>query len=255
MKAISIALFYLLSCSLLWSQEVTPDLSKQADELYAQREDISKAQAALDLYLKLTEQRPQNIDLRWKTSMALYYIGHHLPKNKKKQRRQMHQRGLDQAKECDKLAQGTRVECVFWLATNLALLKQDTGMLTMAFGIKDILKEFERALKLDPLYAGAGPYRMLGLLYYKAPGFLGGDEKKSFEYLEQAIKIAPNEPLNYLFLAKNYLDEKNHSKAQEIVNNAMTTIDAKKLNFYESKKAYEDLKNFKQYGKWKSDRD
>lgn len=76
---------------------------------------------------------------------------------------------------------------------------------------------FDEAMNLAPRYFSAAPYWLNGRLYFKLPGFplSIGDPKKSEEYLEKAMKLAPGFAINYLFLAetKYFLGKKEEAFA------------------------------------------
>jgi tetratricopeptide (TPR) repeat protein len=80
----------------------------------------------------------------------------------------------------------------------------------------------ETLLKVDPSYENAGCYRIRGDIYAKVPSFslssdsITRDLDKSAEYLQQAVKIAPEYALNHLFLARTLsaLDEDVQAKAE-----------------------------------------
>ncbi len=64
-----------------------------------------------------------------------------------------------------------------------------------ALGLVKLLeKEALRTIELDPTLNKAGPHRMLGSLYLKAPGspVSVGDYEKSLEQFEKAMAIAPD---------------------------------------------------------------
>jgi tetratricopeptide (TPR) repeat protein len=75
----------------------------------------------------------------------------------------------------------------------------------------------ERAAEIDGSYFYGGPYRVLGRLYHKAPGFPFsiGNNKKAIEYLEKAVELGPKFYLNRLFLAEAYLSNRDRQKARE----------------------------------------
>ena len=68
-------------------------------------------------------------------------------------------------------------------------------------------KELKAALALDPAYDQAGAHRILGRIYYEAPGppFSVGDRQKSLEHLTQAVRLAPDNSTNHLSLAETLL--------------------------------------------------
>jgi len=63
-------------------------------------------------------------------------------------------------------------------------------------------KEMEKVIRLDPGFSDAGAYRVLGKIYLEMPGALGGSNKRSREYLEKAVALAPDNVLNHLYLAE-----------------------------------------------------
>lgn len=221
-----------------------PGELQKGDAFYNEREDLSKAYQALALYEKHLDENPGSIEALWRASMANYYVGHLLKKEDK--RINHYKKGVTQGKLCVDLAKNHKVECYFWLATNTALLKKENGIFSLAFGIGGIIKLFDKALKIDSHYAGSGPYRMLALLYYKAPGFLGGDDEKAYSYIKKAISQSPNEPLNYYIYIKFLNEDGKIDEALKIGNDFSKVADKKKFAFFESRTAYKNIQHFLQ---------
>lgn len=73
--------------------------------------------------------------------------------------------------------------------------------------VKQMEREFKTAADLDKDFDYAGPERSLGLLYRDAPvwPFSIGSRRKTREYLDQAVKLAPGYPENHLNLAETFL--------------------------------------------------
>ena len=71
------------------------------------------------------------------------------------------------------------------------------------------------ALSLSPEVDSAGPDRMLGELYFKAPSapFSLGSIEKSLKYFEEAVKIAPDFYLNHLGYGAALLEDDEKPKA------------------------------------------
>lgn len=93
----------------------------------------------------------------------------------------------------------------YWLALNIGGLAEMSGDLSM---IPVIVKEMKIAAALDASYNQAGPYRVLGRVYFEAPPWplSVGDLQKSVQHLRQAVKLAPTNSTNHLFLAETLLD-------------------------------------------------
>lgn len=221
---------------------------KKGDELYEQREQIENVLAAQKIYEKALTHYPDEPELMWRLSMVHYYIGH-LDKDSDI-RINHHEKGVALGEKCVELSKAKPlVGCFFWLATNTALLKKEIGIFSLAFNISAIIDLFEEAKKIDPLYAGSGPYRMLALLYYKAPAILGGDNEKAFENIKLAIKNSPKEPLNYFFYVKLLIGEDQVEEAKKITEKFLENPRPQVWPFFESKTAYKNLVVFYNTGK------
>lgn len=109
------------------------------------------------------------------------------------------------------------LEANFWLAVNSGSYGQEKGIMQSLAMISPIKTAAEKALELDESYFYGGPWRVLGRLYYKAPGFPFsiGNTKKAVEHLEKAVELAPKFYLNRLFLAEAYMSNREKSKARE----------------------------------------
>jgi hypothetical protein len=223
----------------------------KGDELYAQREDIEKANKALIIFEKYNKNYPNEVEGLWRLSMGYYYIGHLLEGKKNRfNRKDYFRKGLEAGKKCEMLTPKPKVECYFWQATNLALLEQEKGIFSLAFSLDDIIKLLEKAKDTNATYASAGAYRTLSILYSKAPRFLGGDNSKARDYIKKAISLAQNEPLNIVFYAKFLINEDNKPKAIQVVSNFIKKADPNKFPFYESKNAFSELKYFLKHEQW-----
>ena len=67
-----------------------------------------------------------------------------------------------------------------------------------------IMRELERAVALNENYDQAGAHRVLGRIYYEAPDWplSVGDLHKSLKHLESAVRLAPENSTNHLYLAQ-----------------------------------------------------
>jgi tetratricopeptide (TPR) repeat protein len=94
----------------------------------------------------------------------------------------------------------------YYLAMNLGQLArtETAGALKT---VREIEREFKTAAELDEHFDYAGPERGLGLLYRDAPGWPMsiGSRHKARQWLEQAAKLAPDYPENYLNLVESHL--------------------------------------------------
>ncbi|MEW6325757.1 MAG: tetratricopeptide repeat protein, partial [Nitrospirota bacterium] len=94
-----------------------------------------------------------------------------------------------------------QAEAHYYLAVNLGLFSELRSALNH---LPEMAEAAQRAAELDPSIDQAGPYRLLGSLYGLAPEppVSLGDEELGLDYLEKAVKLAPNNPENHFRLAE-----------------------------------------------------
>lgn len=99
------------------------------------------------------------------------------------------------------------VEGHYWLALNLAGLADVSRAREGLRLIPRIIQELQRAAAIDPNYNQAGPDRVLGRIYSLAPDWpiSVGDLQKSLDHLRTAVKLAPQNSTNHLYLAETLL--------------------------------------------------
>jgi hypothetical protein len=108
----------------------------------------------------------------------------------------------------------------YWLGLNLAGEAASKGIFGGRALLSETLQELQRALAIDERYDEAGPHRALGRLYYLIPGppLAMGDPIKSLDHLTVAVRLAPENSSNHLYLAETLirLGEKEQAR-QELV--------------------------------------
>jgi tetratricopeptide (TPR) repeat protein len=92
----------------------------------------------------------------------------------------------------------------YWLALNLCGWADAGGYMMGRRLLPQIIEELERAVALDEAYDQAGAHRVLGRIYFEAPGWpmSVGDLTKSLHHLQAAVRLAPDNSTNHLFLAQ-----------------------------------------------------
>lgn len=190
----------LLNSATAWSVQTPPtSVFQKGDQAFRERANADRAKEALEIYRSLYQSDPENPESAWRLSMACYFVGlRHEPKGKRAklfaEGRDAGKKSLKQAKEC--------APCHFWTAINMALYGREVGVLKTLVTLSEIRDHLRKSLEIDPTYARAGAQRLLGAIDENLPGIFGGSERRALESYEKAIAIAPDEPLNYLFLAK-----------------------------------------------------
>ena len=109
------------------------------------------------------------------------------------------------------------LEANFWLSVNYGSFGTEKGIMKSLELIKPIKNCAEKVIEIDESYFYGGPWRVLGRLYHKAPGFPFsiGDAKKSVECFEKALGFGPKFYLNHLFAAELYQSLRDKQTARE----------------------------------------
>ena len=187
---------------------------KQARKLIDERElNEENLDSAFDLLEAITEEDPKCGWAFGLISEIYYWTGEYADADDKLFN---FEQGVDYGKKGVE-ADEDSLEANFWLAVNYGNYGQEKGIMKSLELINPIKLHCERAIKFDEAYFYGGPYRVLGRLYNKAPGFPFsiGDNKKALECLEKAVEIGPKFYLNRLFLADAYLSARNKEKARD----------------------------------------
>jgi tetratricopeptide (TPR) repeat protein len=106
----------------------------------------------------------------------------------------------------------------YYLAMNFGqLAKAEAPSLAAYRLVHEMEREFKTAATLDGTFDYAGPARCLGLLYRDAPGwpFSIGSRRKARDWLEEAVRIAPDYPENRLNLLESHLRWREHAEARK----------------------------------------
>jgi tetratricopeptide (TPR) repeat protein len=189
-----------------------PVASAQAadpDALYRQRENLSSAQQAADIWSQRLKADSADFEAAWKLARANYWLGGHAPQADRKSRLEA---GIAAGRAAI-AAQPQRPEGYFWLAANMGTLAESFGLRQ---GIKyrgEIRDNLQTVLKLDPAFQHGSADRALGRWYHKVPGLFGGSRKKAEEYLRRSLTYNPNSIISRLFLAEVLLDMDRRAEA------------------------------------------
>jgi tetratricopeptide (TPR) repeat protein len=123
--------------------------------------------------------------------------------------------GVEYGEEAVKINENS-LEGNFWLAVNYGMYGNEKGILKSLSLIKPIQRCAERVIEIDESYFYGGPWRVLGRLYDKVPGWPVsiGDKRKALECFEAALEFGPKFYLNHLYIAECYLSLGNKAKAR-----------------------------------------
>ena len=107
----------------------------------------------------------------------------------------------------------------YYLAVNLGISVKEH----MALALKNLdrlVSSLEIAIELSPDVNYGGPFRVLGMLYLKAPPWPRGigDGDRALELLHKAVQRHPEHPKNQIFYAQALWEVEGEEKKKEIQN-------------------------------------
>lgn len=188
---------------------------KEADELLnSPALDLPHALYALDLYTEVLNQaRPPRMPILARLARTCFIIGELTVPS---QRQKYYEKGQTFAEMLLK-EEPTRVEGRYWLAMHLCGQADTGGAMQGRKLLPRIMEELERARAIDETYDQAGCHRVLGRIYFEAPGwpFSVGDLDKSLQHLTAAVRLAPDNSTNQLYLAETLIKLNRQAQARQ----------------------------------------
>ena len=175
---------------------------KDPDKLYADREQLSSARQAADIWEARLTANAKDFESAWKLARACYWLGGHVPAD---EQRQQFERGMKAATRATEL-DPNRPEGHFWLAADMGAMAEGFGLRNGIRYRAPIKQELETVLKLDASYQQGSADRALGRWYFRVPRLFGGSKDKAIEHLKQSLTHAPQSTATHFFLAETYLD-------------------------------------------------
>ena len=196
----------------------------QALDLYQQRGQAGKIDQALSVLAsaetQVTTDNALKYDIFILEARAYFWQGTHAATNDDKKR--IHLAGQQKADQA-KTLNPSYADGYYFAGVNLARWAEANGVIA-SISHKGQLEQYmkdssdptrtTRDGKTAESVDGYGPDRVLGRMFQKLPGILGGDHNKSLQHLDIAVQKAPELALNTVFLADTLMHGSNDEKAQ-----------------------------------------
>ena len=183
----------------------------EAETLYAERADLSRARAAVAALRAARTADYGNYEAAWKLARAAYFVGAHTDNSD--ERDNMFREGVLAGKAAVQL-QPDKPDGHFWLGANYGGSAEHSTLAGLA-NVQDIKNEMEAVLKIDEGYQSGSAYLGLGRLYLGAPKVLGGDARKAITNLEKGLKYGSGNSMLRAYLAQAYEAEDRHAEARK----------------------------------------
>lgn len=112
-------------------------------------------------------------------------------------------------------ARPERVEGTYFLAVILGRLAEEMGLSALAM-VHRVEELGNKAMELDPTFDNAGPYRLLAMLYAKAPAWPVsiGDIDRALELALESVEVL-DYPLNRYVLAEVFIEAGDNGQARQ----------------------------------------
>lgn len=125
-----------------------------------------------------------------------------------------------------------RVEGHYYLAQLIGFAAQTQRGADVKPLLNQLVSEAEAAIKIDEKFDSAGPLRMLGTVYTRAPAppVALGDPEKGVQLLQRACAAVPDHPLNYIYLADALFADERFQDAEASVQKARRLLADTKWN-------------------------
>ncbi len=191
-----------------------PVFAQDPDELYRQREDVSSAKRAAEIW---SANAGTDFEAAWKLARAAYWIGGHAPEG---ERRAALERGVLAGETAARLGPD-RPEGHYWLAADMGALAESFGMSQGMKYRSRIKAELERVAAIDAAWEQASALTALGRWYYLVPRLFGGSRSKADEHFRRALDQFPNSVTALVFLAESLTVQKKTDEARTLLRRAV----------------------------------
>ena len=180
------------------------------DALYANRDNLSSARRAAEVWAADLNRDPSDFDSAWKLARVCYWLGGH---GADKERRTFLEQGIKAAQAARQL-RPNRPEGHFWTAANMGELAEHFGLRA---GLKyrgPIRTGLETVLRIDASYLAGSADRALGRYYHKVPSLFGGSMSRAEQHLRASLVYDESSTVSRYFLAELLVDAKRVAEAR-----------------------------------------
>jgi len=213
--------FLIVSCaSKAETETVKPKFSDEeiksalvkSDELFTQREDVSKLREAVQMLSKVRDADRRSFEVEWKFARNNYFLSRQTDSEEEAER--LLKEGANAGIIASRIAP-EKADGHFWYGANLGEQAKRNPVTIGLKSVKDIKETMNKVIAIDPKYQGASAYDGLAQVELQT-GMIGGKPEKAVEYLETALKLENDNTYLYLHLAEAYLavGKKAESKKQ-----------------------------------------
>jgi tetratricopeptide (TPR) repeat protein len=174
----------------------------QAENLFRQREDLSKLREAVKLIGAARNIDNRVYEIEWQFARFNYFLGKQTTDEKESEK--AFEDGIQAGKIAAKI-EPNKPDGHFWYGANLGEQARRSPVTVGLKSIDEIRAAMNRVIEIQPNYQSASAYVALAQVELKAGLLGGGKPEKAVEYLEKALQMEKENTYIYLYLGEAYL--------------------------------------------------
>lgn len=174
----------------------------KSEELFKQREDVSKLREAVKTLSAVRNPDERNFEVEWKFARANYFLGRQTDNESEAEK------AFDDGEQAGRIASRIapdKPDGYFWYGANLGEKAKKSPVTVGVKSVDEIKEAMNKVIALNPKYQGASAYDALGQVELSTAGLMGGKPEKAVEYFEKGIEIEDDNTYLRLHLAEAYL--------------------------------------------------
>lgn len=200
-------LFRAVSCILILVRDQAAAADGQLEELLRKGDEFycthHLAPGRLDEAIRCYEQalslKPGEYRILWKLSEMHQIYGMLLGEQEKTKKEALWEKGMEYGRRAVEVFPAGK-EGHFYYMANMGALAQERGALQSVWKFREIRKELDRTLEIDPNYAPALVAKAQYLT--EMPGLLGGSDEEAVRLYERALRADPDYGIARYYLAE-----------------------------------------------------
>ncbi len=223
-NALAVSLSCLLLAGIAGVSRGSDSFRKNAESLWAAREDPAKAREAVSAFEALLKEAPNDYEALLRLSRLHYWIGQNLEATSGSEAIAHYIKGREYGQRAAAAAPD-RAGGYFFEAANLARENNLRGKFKSLLGIGRVEDLNRKAGSIQPDYFYRGPDRFFCAYYTRLPGLLGGSLSRAIEHGRKAVEAFPNYAGNRYLLAEAYVKDGKNDLARAELEAALATPD------------------------------
>ncbi len=223
-RALAVSLSCLLAAVVAGVADAGDDLRRNAEALWAARENPAKADEAVSAFEALLKEAPNDYETLLRLSRLHYWMGQNAEPRSESEAMGHYAKGREYGHRAA-AAGPDRPGGYFFEAANMGRENSLKGKVKSLLGIGKVEELNRKAEAIQPDYFYRGPDRFFCAYYTRLPGLLGGSLSRAIEHGRKAVEGYPNYAGNRFLLAEAYVKDGKNDLARAELEAALAAPD------------------------------